>query len=145
MWRPNVLALKTVPGTWPALSKELPFVVCCLSCSLPSEHLKGTIQGLFIFVFLAPRAVPGRAGCHIRAPHLRVWSHVSYFSIPPARRALFQPEEEKECFLPSLVPFGLLAQEGPKRPRSWGKPVSCGGLALLSRGSRTTCAWLGGV
>lgn len=98
-----------------------------VSLSLPCEHLKGMNEGLFTFMFLAPRAVPGHAGPHIRAPRLRVWSHVSYFSIPPARGALLQPEEENECFLPSLLPFGLLAREGPRRPRAWGSLSAVGG------------------
>lgn len=34
-------------------------VVYCLSYSLNHEHLKGMNQAVFIFVFLASRAVPG--------------------------------------------------------------------------------------
>lgn len=145
MWRPNrLIMLETVSGTWRVLSKELSLVVCCLSCSLHREHLKGMNQGLFIFVFLALCTVPGRGRCHVRAPRLQVWSHVSYFSIPPARRALFQPEKEKECFLPS-GPLWAVGSGKPQKTEGMGEPISCRGLTLLSGASGTTCAWLGGI
>lgn len=83
-------------------------VVYCLSCSLTHEHLKGMNQAVFIFVFLAPRAVPGPGRCHISALCLQSSLMTVILFIPPAQRALFQPEKET-CFHPSLALRGLLA------------------------------------
>lgn len=59
-------------------------VVYCLSCSLNREHLKGMNQALFIFVFLAPRMVPGPGRCHISALCLQPALMSVILFIPPA-------------------------------------------------------------
>lgn len=109
------------------------FVVYCLPCSPNREHLKGRSQAVFILVFLAPPTVPGPGRCHISALCLRPGLRTVVLLIPPARRALVQPE--KESALPSKFGiWGLLALE-PK------KTQGVGNLSAVGTGSPQRGLW----
>lgn len=72
---------------------------------------------LSIFVFLAPRVVPGPGQCYISAPCLQSGLISVILFILFAQRALFQAgkKKKKKSLQPSLVPLGGCWSRKPKK------------------------------
>ena len=99
--------------------------------SKPERHLN---QALPIFLFLAPRMVPGPGWCYISAPCLQSGLILAISFILFAQRALFQPEEKKKgASSQAWCPWGTAGPGSPRRPRAR-KACELWGLALLGRG-----------
>ena len=121
-------------------------LMACLSVwhSNPERHLS---QASPIFVFLAPRMVPGPGWCYISAPCLQSGLISAVLFILFAQRALFQPGEKKKKKKEPSTKLGalegLLAQEAQEDP-GHGKPVSCGDWHSLAGPLETTRPHQGG-
>jgi hypothetical protein len=100
-----------------------PLTSCFLS-ALYTECLQGTNQALFIFVFLAPCAVPGPGRHHMSAPCLQAvfMSDIPFMPFP--QRALLQPCRIRGASLTHSSHFRLLAQEAHKGPGCRGRGIS---------------------
>ena len=71
-------------------------------------------QGLFTFVFLAPSAVPGRAGCHIRALACEsgLMAVIFPYLLPEGRCS--SQKKKKSAFIQAWSPLGCWLRRAPE-------------------------------
>lgn len=130
-------------GTQGMLCILLSLVVYCLPCFPNCEHLKGMNQALFIFVLLARHIAPGPGRCYLHAPCLQSGLTSIIFFIPPALRALFQPEKEKSASIHAWSSLSCW----PRKPktRGMGNLSAVGSWHSSTGTSGTICPWQGGI